>query len=78
MKFSYMETIDNDGSYDEKDYRQYFITMDAICTRNPKRVNQNCIEMLWAKVLQIKNGTLRADAKKAMTKLVATTRRQEV
>lgn len=77
MKLSYMEVIDNDGQYDERDYRQYFITMDAICSRKPARVKHNCIEMLWAKVLQIEDVTLRADAKKAMTKLVATTRRQE-
>lgn len=75
MKLSYMEVIDNDGRYDEKDYRQYFITMDAICTRNPKRINKNCIQMLWTKVFQIKDAALRMHAKEKMLELVKETRR---
>lgn len=78
MTLSHMEVIDNDGRYDEKDYWQYFTTMDAICTRKPERAKRNCIEMLWTKVLGIKDTTLRNDVEDAMLKLVAATRRQVV
>lgn len=46
----------------DADWRQYFCTVDAITSRNPRRVNQNCLDMLRAKVTQIHDGELRDDA----------------
>ena len=46
----------------DADWRQYFCTVDAITSRNPRRVNQNCLDMLRAKVVQIQDAELRDDA----------------
>ena len=48
--------------HSESDWRQYELTMDAITTRKPERMNANGMDMLWAKVLQISDENLKADA----------------
>ena len=61
--------IERRPHHDEKDWNQYYFTMDAITTRNPARVKPNCIDMLWAKAMQIESGELRADAFRALDEL---------
>lgn len=46
----------------DEDWRQYFCTMDAIESRNPRRVKPSCLDMLDAKCRQIRDSELRADA----------------
>jgi len=46
----------------DADWRQYDCTIDVITSRKPERVNQNCMDMLRAKVTQIEDAELRDDA----------------
>ena len=53
------------------DWRQYFCTIDAITTRKPERMNPNGMDMLRAKVMQIRDSDLREDAWSAYRELEA-------
>ena len=53
----------------DADWRQYFCTIDAITTRKPHRMTENGMDMLRAKVMQIGDGALRADAWEAYYEL---------
>lgn len=65
------EMVPRKPEHSERDYDQYVLTMDAICSRRPQLVKGNCLEMLRAKIRQIRNGELRADAKRALDELEA-------
>ncbi|MBQ9000478.1 MAG: hypothetical protein IJ087_01340 [Eggerthellaceae bacterium] len=54
----------------DADWRQYDRTMDAITTRNPERVTNNCVDMLTAKCWQIGDAELQADAFVALRNLI--------
>ena len=65
------EMVPKKPDHSERDYDQYVLTMEAICSRKPQFVKGNCLEMLRAKIGQIRNGELRADAKRALGELEA-------
>lgn len=53
----------------DADWRQYDCTMDAITTRRPERMKPNGMEMLRAKVMQVQDEELQADAWRAYLEL---------
>lgn len=55
----------------DADWHQYDCTIEAITTRKPGRVNQNCIDMLTAKCWQIQDEELQADAFAELRTLMA-------
>jgi hypothetical protein len=55
--------------HDDADWRQYACTIDAITTRRPHRMSPNGMDMLRAKVWQIRDGELRNDAWEAYYEL---------
>ena len=52
-----------------EEYTHYERTMDAICSRNPSRINDNGIDMLKTKVLQLHDPDLKYDAWTALEEL---------
>lgn len=65
------EMVPRKPEHSERDYDQYVLTMDAICSRKPQFVKANCLRMLTAKIGQIRNWELRADAKRTLDELEA-------
>ena len=53
----------------DADWWQYLCAIDAITTRKPGRMKRNGMEMLAAKVGQIRDAELRADAQAALDEL---------
>ena len=48
--------------HDDEDWNQYDCAIDAITSRKPERMKPNGMDMLRAKVMQIRDEELRADA----------------
>lgn len=55
--------------HSDADWWQYLTTIDAIETRKPERMRPNGMDMLRAKVLQIEDAELKADAVRAYNEL---------
>ena len=72
---TYMEKmarmVPQNSGHAENEYQHYEMTMDAICSRKPERMNRNGMDMLRAKVGQLHNKELHDDALRARNELEA-------
>ena len=61
--------LERQPRHTDADWRQYECAIDAITTRKPERMRPNGMDMLRAKVWQIEDEALQADAWQAYYEL---------
>lgn len=61
--------LPDDGTHAEAEYRRYYEAMDAICSRNPRRMKPNGMEMLRAKWTRVNDVRLKLDLQRAYDEL---------